>query len=51
MDCFNLLNESFTLQRVARARAGTFNSTLGVGFINETLSPRIFRFGARLSFK
>ncbi|HEV3075357.1 MAG TPA: hypothetical protein VHB47_13125, partial [Thermoanaerobaculia bacterium] len=51
VDCFNLLNESFILQRVARARAGTFNSTLGVGFINETLSPRIFRFGARLSFK
>src|ERR1700676_1178036 len=50
VDCFNLLNESFVLQRVARARS-TFNSTLGVGFINETLSPRIFRFGARLSFK
>jgi hypothetical protein len=50
VDCFNLLNESFVLQRVARART-TFNSSLGVGFINETLSPRIFRFGARLSFK
>jgi Carboxypeptidase regulatory-like domain len=50
VDCFNLFNESFVLQRVARARS-TFNSTLGVGFINETLSPRIFRFGARLSFK
>jgi Carboxypeptidase regulatory-like domain len=50
VDCFNLFNEAFVLQRVARAR-GSFNSTLGVGFINETLSPRIFRFGARLSFK
>jgi hypothetical protein len=50
VDCFNLLNESFVLQRVARARS-SFNSNLGVGFINETLSPRIFRFGARLSFK
>jgi Carboxypeptidase regulatory-like domain len=50
VDCFNLFNESFVLQRVARARS-TFNSSVGVGFINETLSPRIFRFGARLSFK
>ncbi|HXO40337.1 MAG TPA: hypothetical protein VN999_02740, partial [Thermoanaerobaculia bacterium] len=50
VDCFNLFNEAFILQRVARARS-TFNSSLGVGFINETLSPRIFRFGARLSFK
>src|ERR1700687_2366184 len=50
VDCFNLLNESFVLQRVARARS-SFHPTVGVGFINETLSPRIFRFGARLSFK
>jgi hypothetical protein len=50
VDCFNLFNEAFVLQRVARARP-TFNATTGVGFINETLSPRIFRFGARLSFK
>jgi hypothetical protein len=50
VDCFNLFNEAFILQRVGRARP-TFNSTAGVGFVNETLSPRIFRFGARLSFK
>jgi len=50
VDCFNLLNESFVLQRVGRARS-SFNTNLGVGYINETLSPRIFRFGARLSFK
>jgi Carboxypeptidase regulatory-like domain len=50
VDCFNLFNESTILQRVARARSA-FNSTQGTGFINETLSPRIFRFGARLSFK
>ena len=45
VDCFNLFNEAFILQRVARAR-GSFYSARGVGFINETLSPRIFRFGA-----
>ena len=50
VDCFNLLNESFILQRDARVRTA-FSPTNGTGFINETLSPRIFRFGARLSFK
>jgi len=50
VDCFNLFNQSFVLQRVARARS-SYSLTNGVGFINETLSPRIFRFGARLSFK
>jgi Carboxypeptidase regulatory-like domain len=47
VDCFNLFNEAFILQRVARVRGSFVNA----GFINETLSPRIFRFGARLSFK
>jgi hypothetical protein len=50
VDCFNLLNEAFVLQRIARARGAYTNTTL-IGGINETLSPRIFRFGARLSFK
>jgi len=50
VDCFNLFNEAFVLQRVARARSA-YSATNGIGFINETLSPRIFRFGARLSFK
>ena len=50
VDCFNLFNEAFILQRVARARS-SYSATNGIGFINETLSPRIFRFGARLSFK
>src|ERR1700724_2693108 len=55
VDCFNLFNEAFILQRVARTRS--FSATppehgfVNAGFINETLSPRIFRFGARLSFK
>ena len=47
VDCFNLFNSSFILQRDARVRPTFVNA----GFINETLSPRIFRFGARLSFK
>jgi hypothetical protein len=55
VDCFNLFNEAFVLQRVARVRgfsAATPNhGFVNAGFINETLSPRIFRFGARLSFK
>src|ERR1700692_680351 len=50
VDCFNLFNEAFILQKDARARTA-FNAVNGTGFINETLSPRIFRFGARLSFK
>ena len=47
VDCFNLLNESFILQR----RARVFTSLRNQGFVTEVLSPRIFRFGARLSFK
>jgi hypothetical protein len=47
VDCFNLLNESFILQRRA-ALARTF---VNQGDVFEVLSPRIFRFGARLSFK
>jgi Carboxypeptidase regulatory-like domain len=47
VDCFNLFNQAFILQRDARVRGSFVNA----GFINETLSPRIFRFGARLSFK
>jgi hypothetical protein len=47
VDCFNLLNESFILQRRARLRSSFINQ----GDVFEVLSPRIFRFGARLSFK
>jgi len=47
VDCFNLLNESFILQK----RARVFTSLRNQGFVTEVLSPRIFRFGARLSFK
>ena len=47
MDAFNLLNESFFLQR----RARVFTSLRNQGFVTEVMSPRVFRFGARLSFK
>jgi hypothetical protein len=47
VDCFNLFNEAFVLQR----RDRLFTSARNAGFVTEVLSPRIFRFGARLSFK
>ncbi len=40
-------NEAFVLQR----RDRTFTTANNAGFVTEVLSPRIFRFGARLSFK
>jgi hypothetical protein len=52
VDCFNLLNASSILQR-----QGQFNLSHGAIVpgtatqVNEVLSPRVFRFGARLNFK
>jgi hypothetical protein len=51
VDCFNLLNESFVLQRQGKFTGSTAPASLNAGFVNEVLSPRVFRFGARLSFK
>jgi hypothetical protein len=45
VDVFNVLNENFVLQRQHRLNVGTTNN------VNEVLSPRIFRLGARLSFR
>jgi hypothetical protein len=45
VDVFNLLNESYVLQRQHRLGIGTTNH------VTEILSPRIFRIGARLSFR
>jgi hypothetical protein len=45
VDVFNLLNESYVLQRQHRLGIGTTNN------VTEILSPRIFRVGARLSFR
>jgi hypothetical protein len=58
VDCFNVFNEAYILQR--RGRLSNPTTIGGVrqivplsnsDFVFETLSPRIFRFGARLSFK
>jgi hypothetical protein len=40
VDCFNVFNESFVLQR-----QGKLSATANAGFVNEVLSPRVFRFG------
>jgi hypothetical protein len=51
IDCFNLFNESFVLQREGAFHVASAPVPSNAGFVNEVLSPRIFRFGARLSFK
>jgi hypothetical protein len=52
VDCFNVFNQSFILQRRDRVFApGTPAATANAGYVFEVLSPRVFRFGARLSFK
>jgi Carboxypeptidase regulatory-like domain len=49
VDCFNVLDSSTVLQRVAFL--GTAPRSPGAGgSVYETLSPRIFRFGARVKF-
>jgi hypothetical protein len=45
VDVFNALNENFVLQRQHRLAIGTTNN------VTEIISPRIFRIGARLSFR
>jgi hypothetical protein len=45
VDVFNLLNENFVLQRQHRLNNANTNN------VTEVLSPRIFRVGARLSFR
>jgi hypothetical protein len=44
-DVFNALNQSYVLQRQGVLGGGTGN------YVQEILSPRIFRLGARLSFR
>jgi hypothetical protein len=51
VDCFNLFNESYVLQRKNQLFATDNPGPLNVGFIDELLSPRIFRFGVRFSFR
>ncbi|HEY0553046.1 MAG TPA: TonB-dependent receptor [Thermoanaerobaculia bacterium] len=45
VDGFNLLNESYVLQRERNVNAGRFYEA------NERLSPRVFRLGATLRFR
>ncbi len=52
VDCFNLFNEAFVLQRQGQFNNTSPNFTVrNAGFVNEVLSPRVYRFGARISFK
>jgi hypothetical protein len=51
VDCFNVFNEAFVLQRQGKFQNSAAPVTLNAGFVNEVLSPRVFRFGARFSFK
>jgi hypothetical protein len=45
VDVFNLFNEAHVLQRTVRQQTG------GTDFVREITSPRIFRIGARFSFR
>ncbi len=45
VDCFNVLNQAYVQQRQHRLRLGTTND------VREITSPRIFRLGARVSFR
>jgi hypothetical protein len=45
VDCFNVFNEAYVLQRQHRVALSSTN------FVREITSPRIFRIGARVSFR
>ncbi len=45
VDCFNVLNSSTVLQRAGRLNANNSN------FVTEIVSPRLFRVGAKFSFR
>ena len=54
-EVFNVLNSGVVLSRFRSANSGSFTQTIagaepGLGRIEEILSPRIFRFGARFQF-
>jgi hypothetical protein len=50
VDCFNVFNSSTVLQRVASLGSAAASPNTG-DFVYEILSPRIFRFGARINFR
>ena len=45
LDCFNVMNENYVLQRERRMDLTTAN------YLDETLSPRIYRLGFRLNWR
>jgi len=45
VDCFNVFNQAYVLQRQHRLNTGSAD------FVREITSPRIFRIGARVSFR
>ena len=49
-DCFNVLNRNTVLQRQVRVRGSLTTANINDNQILEAQNPRIFRFGARLSF-
>ena len=54
-ELFNIANSSTVLSRYRYANNSAFTSTIagaeqGVGRIEEIISPRILRFGARFTF-
>ncbi len=54
VDVFNVMNQNYVQQRAHRLRAGpsaTNPLAPASDFITETTSPRIFRLGARFSFR
>jgi hypothetical protein len=51
IDCFNVFNEAYVLQREGAFSHASAPTPSNATFVNEVLSPRVFRFGARLSFK
>jgi hypothetical protein len=58
VDVFNVFNEAYVLQRSHRLRVAPNNTALGLNpftpygdYVTEVSSPRIFRLGARFSFR
>jgi hypothetical protein len=45
IDCFNVMNRATVLQRAGRLNANNGN------FVTEIVSPRLFRLGAKISFR
>jgi len=54
VDCFNVFNEAYILQRqgiIGCSNAGCTGKNATGNYVQEIVSPRVFRLGARLSLK